>query len=559
MLHIGRTNKFYDLEVLEALPGTSDLRRLYVHNIICKPLLAGDHIRLLHIHTAKDNEPTYQIIHQPLSAVTNDSFEFEAISYTLGDDIERAHQVAMMSKIYKSAKNVIVWLGIETEYTRKCKQWLIAVDEMLRKLPNSHKMLLESPTFNPDIRLLVVRSTFMSGNSDPAYATAIHQFWQQKWFTRGWIIQEYLLADHVYMVVGNDKFDSQDLNDMQTLPANLAVPTGSDTENFISYNMLMNLKTYSLQEENSKRFLKLMAQVSSEFLTTELQDSLFAFLGMIGGSGFTPDCSKPPRINFTDFAVALAKSFGSIDFLSMRSANLDELLPRTPDQLKGFPLWVPSRRGLPLSCSFHIYVNFHQDVQVYGVLGCFQGEAVHIHDQTEDAATTGRLHVRGQIIDRIERISSVKIDIYWEGVNMDYLESLLTQLKTDIPDSSFSSWSILDFVYLLNIALCGGNEVKSSSEEVLGLKPKEWGNKLINNCGYSESLGACLAMGRGRRFMKREQGRIGLVPAMGSKQREMRGMEAEGEYKVVGECFVEGIMHGEGIEEGSDPQTFILI
>jgi hypothetical protein len=87
-------------------------------------------------------------------------------------------------------------------------------------------------------------------------------------------------------------------------------------------------------------------------------------------------------------------------------------------------------------------------------------------------------------------------------------------------------------------------------------------------------------MGRGRRFVRTEKGNIGLVPAVASQPRleEKRGSaivilhgsivplvlesvdEAKGEWKLIGDCYVEGIMHDEAVKwEEYNTETFVFV
>ncbi|KAJ0163256.1 Heterokaryon incompatibility protein 6, OR allele [Colletotrichum tanaceti] len=599
---------------------SSQFRTTYQYS----PLPTENHVRLLKIPRPGSESGTrqaaYKIVEIDLSATPP---EFEAISYTWGnparvsslpiegcpgtigltkhlaqawphlekhcttgylwiDQIcidqsskdDKAHQIGRMAQIYSAAKRVIVWLGPEDESSRLCRQWLSEVDTMLRKLPNSHVTMRDSPTFNSDVRLTIVRSTFGKQASDAIYVPAIRRWWLRPWFTRGWVVQELLRAADVLFVAGDAGFTLRDLAELQTVPPEKPLSYAGDVN--VAYDILLNLKAAPYEEEQPLRFLRIMAQVAEEFTTSELADNLYAFLGMIEGAGFAPNYDLSIRHNFTAFAVSLARSFGSLDFLSLWSANLDLLLPDTPEALRDFPSWVPSYSGTPLSAPFRLAAGGSRTFRNTVAWNAASGRR-HAHNQPEDAVATGRLRVRGRVIDHIGVVSATRIARCWD-TDAAYLDSLVEQIRDDLPGSPFADWTPISLVAFLNTASANGNTPRETPEEVLGLAPREWGNELVNLNGYNESLAACLAMAKGRKIAVTERGRMGMVPWIGSKGRsgEERGsvivalhgccvpivLEPVGgdEYKVLGDCYIKGVMHGEAVVwEDEDADTFILI
>ncbi|KAK2012064.1 heterokaryon incompatibility protein [Colletotrichum eremochloae] len=591
------------------------------------PLPTDTHVRLLEIsiRSGKDGgqEFVYRMVTKDIGSGNHITFEFEAVSYTWGNPTlvsslplegcsgtigvtenlahalpyltkhsttgylwidqlcinqnnssDKAHQIGRMAQIYSAAKRVIAWLGPADEHSRICKEWLGEVDKMLRSQPYSHVVLPGSSTFNQATRFLVVRSTFGKKDTDNIYVPSIRQFWERPWFQRGWIVQEVLRAAEISFLASETEYSMQDFADLQSIPADK--PLGHEGESNIAYDILLDLKAAPYREDQPIRFLRLIARVAGVFVTSELGDNLYAFLGMIDGSGFTPDYENSIKQNFTAFAVALAQNFGSLDFLSLWSANLDVLLPNTPEELKSFPSWVPSYSGIPLIAPYRLVSGGIQTSRVTVNWNAANGRR-HIYNQSEDAITTGRLRVRGKIIDRIHKISNTKTASYWE-TDRPYLDSLVHQIREDLPNSSFQDWTLTSLVSFLSTIAANGNAPAETPEVVLGLKPREFANELANMNGQNSSLASCLAMARGRKFATTEKGRIGMVPWIGSKEnkRDQKGSmivvlhgccvpivldpNGENEYKVVGECYVEGVMHGEAVYwEEREAETFILV
>jgi hypothetical protein len=356
----------------------------------------------------------------------------------------------------------------------------------------------------------------------------------------------------------------------------------------MSHFILMQLKTntsltstYS-PDPQPLRFLRIMAEVAGKFQTKELADRLNGFLGLLEGLEFVPDYSTPVRENFTRFVATVARQYGSLDFLSLRSKNIDEITIKiTPKELLGMPSWVPSFQDLPLMAPYRLAVGGSRSSK-RAIGWKAAGGRRHIHDQVFDGATTGRLQVRGRIIDHVETVSPCKIDCYFD-IDTEYLASLTAQISSDIP--GLEHWTHIDLVTFLNTVSCNGHAPNEIAEKILGLVPGGLPDEYKHLHKNAESLGACLSMGTGRRFMRTEQGRLGLAPFIGSRARSERsrgsviavlhgyivpivlervdGQDEKvdgGEWSVVGDCYVEDVMHGEAVNwKIEDAQTFILV
>jgi hypothetical protein len=137
-----------------------------------------------------------------------------------------------------------------------------------------------------------------------------------------------------------------------TLPATDELSDATDGS--MSHFILMNLKTSTfvtstyVPDPQPLRFLRIMTEVAGRFQTKELADRLYGFIGLLEGLDFVPDYTTPVRNNLTRFSATVARQYGSLDFLSLWSANIDAIIDTTPPELLGLPSWVPSFQALPL-------------------------------------------------------------------------------------------------------------------------------------------------------------------------------------------------------------------
>ncbi|KAH7399368.1 heterokaryon incompatibility protein-domain-containing protein [Pyrenochaeta sp. MPI-SDFR-AT-0127] len=592
---------------------TLEISTTYVY----EPLQGCRYIRLLEITTPETKSeappaPAYSLVQVELPS-THEHLEFEAISYTWGhhnrvsvlhiqngagnialtanltealphltrhsktkrvwidqlcinqaDNMEKAVQIGLMSDIYTKAKRVIVWLGPEDENSRLCRQWLEGIEKLIPTMKSANQIMIGSPEYDPDWRSVMLMDTFSSPGTDAIWAAAIGKFWSRTWFRRGWIVQEFMLAKEVLCLTGDVQFSLQDLVDLFTVPSDDRLAEA--TEYNQGYRILMQLKPDPFMDTPQPlRFLR-------------LGDRLYGFLGMLEGLDFVPDYEKSLKDNFTRFAATIARDFGSLDFLSLWSANLDELMPDTPKQLLGLPSWTPSYTSTPLTAPWRLAVgavrSWNKEIRWNAAAG-----RRHIYDQPFDAVATGQLQVRGRIIDRIDHLSSARIARF-QDVDEKYLTSIITQINKDL--SGFEDWTQIQLINFLNTVSSNGVPPREPAEQLLGLVPGILGEH-THLSKHENSLTACLHMGRGRKFMKTETGRKGLAPYIGSVASEGKskgsaivvlhgcivpivlqcvGEEGDdgGHWKVIGDCYVEGIMFGEAVKWAeSDVRTFILV
>lgn len=115
-----------------------------------------------------------------------------------------------MSQVYKVASKVIIWLGPEDDDSRTIREWLDAMKELLENMEDKERFMPRNTRYNKDIRFLVVRSTFFHPDTDPKYAPAARRFFNRPWFRRGWIVQEYLLANTTLFLVGDTELQFRD-------------------------------------------------------------------------------------------------------------------------------------------------------------------------------------------------------------------------------------------------------------------------------------------------------------------------------------------------------------
>jgi hypothetical protein len=119
----------------------------------------------------------------------------DAICINQKDHSERAAQVSIMAEIYKSAKNVIVWLGKKDEFTEDA----LTAMKRLSKIPkDKYSTIKVADWYNQEA---VLRDL---GTSPLSYThwLGLVAFLNRPWFKRAWVAQETILARHVVVICG---------------------------------------------------------------------------------------------------------------------------------------------------------------------------------------------------------------------------------------------------------------------------------------------------------------------------------------------------------------------
>lgn len=130
-------------------------------------------------------------LHECLAHMSCDDFFLgtelwiDALCINQRNDDERSEQVNLMSEIYSSAQRVVVWLGVEDEYTQRA----YALMDALARITINQRRRIDPYSLNS------TETVALLGDCAAApYWDALSHFFRRKWFTRAWVIQEVILA-----------------------------------------------------------------------------------------------------------------------------------------------------------------------------------------------------------------------------------------------------------------------------------------------------------------------------------------------------------------------------
>lgn len=130
-----------------------------------------------------------------LWASCNRGTEFWADALCIDQDnvSERNHQVAAMAEIFRSAQNVIVWLGRSTSSVSRAMEFMNLMSGLTGDAMQA--FAYGSPCSD-------ISDNARSKLSRKEYWEALEMFFSRSWFIRGWIVQETLLAQRLIVMCG---------------------------------------------------------------------------------------------------------------------------------------------------------------------------------------------------------------------------------------------------------------------------------------------------------------------------------------------------------------------
>lgn len=392
--------------------------------------LAENHIRVVTILEVESNTPVCRLDMAPLDA----SLDFDAISYCWGspeeskniicddkafsvmadlhdmlchlyepccrklwidaicinqsDDGEKARQVRIMDQIYKTALNVLVWLGCSANNSDLVFDHAAAVVEGCASISERYFDENQLPLFN------------LPAVTDPLWH-AIGDLFGHRWFTRLWVIQEVVLASNIIVVCGSKRIAWNLLGRLASEIVRIglcATLRGNRTPNphrcdgfgaFACIDMLRKHYEDRKTPPNSYYFLTVVG-FGREKDVTEPVDRIYGLLGLASDrirERITIDYSKEHMQNFWKKYIEFGKLFAALDYRYLLS------IAASKDRPSELPSWCP---------------NFNSETSVAFPFGAVDGYKAGFVESKVAAAEicsgSDYIKVRGFRIDRVEKV-----------------------------------------------------------------------------------------------------------------------------------------------------------
>lgn len=315
----------------------------------------------------------------------------DAICINQADAIEKGQQVQLMQEIYGRVEYVVAWIE---RVSSKCdvvpsfiNRLNSAVTELLRaKKPITGEAISEFP-----------------GCEYPSPAwRALAFFLDLPWFRRVWIIQEVVLAKQMGIVYGDEIITWSILGRVITVINNIGLhymlEGSDDTGEFVAPEGIKNISVmYAfkiIRDSGAPVTIQACLLDSRNFKATDPRDKMFAMLGIatdVDDPVLVPDYVQNTHVIYTKFTAYLLERDCSLRYLHAAGIGL-------PRSLLNIPSWVAD-----WSCPYFA-TNFGSIAEraEYRAAGESKVRVLEISKDLDSPT----LVIEGCIIDRIKTIHS---------------------------------------------------------------------------------------------------------------------------------------------------------
>ncbi|CAM1510975.1 Fc.00g084880.m01.CDS01 [Cosmosporella sp. VM-42] len=262
----------------------------------------------------------------------------DALCINQHDQAERTSQVNIMSTIYESARNVIAWLGEQDENTGKAFDLIKALSHCSVA---DWSQITPKGIGRPDI------TRILGPCGDGAFWVSMLRFWQRRYFSRVWIIQEITLGKAVVALCGEFSIDWGNIVNMSrfltvtswTRWMSDRSPRVQGTHfNYMAPTILNANK--NARDRGDKNIMLYCLIRSRRFKASDARDKVYALLGVAGHI-----VQGKPRLApiYGDRSVAKTYIDAAIQILQ----DADDLLllccaeGQAFQTVEGLPSWVP--------------------------------------------------------------------------------------------------------------------------------------------------------------------------------------------------------------------------
>lgn len=503
---------------------------------------------------------------------------------------ERAEQVRLMHRIFSQADKVIVDLG---DYDRHTTKALLFAQKMYQAL--------ESFKNNPEV------PTGANGMKTLAFPTDLYRYlesWKifmaRRWFRRVWVIQEYSLAKTVEMVVGTEHIRSDAITNTASIiwmtnkhllyaqglgdPEQERVSTFA-LESIDNLSMMLTMRAKLLG--NDRQTFAELVGLTRQFESTDARDKVYGLLGM-ASDGHQIEVDYNESVSRVYYRAACHMIQSGFVFLMLSHAG-------GSTQLENLPSWVPDFSTLKVISNIALEIgnpiysaasSRPADVQQVGdvlrVSGFFFDEIKDVSVPYEDDDINSmsgyyddpdvllKPHLRPlkwlQKVIQFATDNESGIDLtdsappsLWRTLIAAWFEG-----SRDLSEASGYPKAVEDFraANKLNPFYLSAEDIPTSFLKRVAFekKRKADADQAITQ-GYLSYSSAMFDKITHKRVCRTSKDVLGLVPKwaqpgdmvvlmLGSGLPHiMRKREEAGKFKYIGNCYIDGIMDGEALED----------
>jgi hypothetical protein len=551
----------------------------------------------------------HEILQQRRAIFSTRLLWIDSICINQEDDKERTHQVKKMQTIYGKASRVTIFLGNPPD----ADEARLLIQKLFVQV-----FWLEPKAWNGMILASYMRAKERNGGATPPEWLALRRLFRNPWFERCWVVQELTLASQVFLLYGGryiqwnmlmallQVFTQEQSTVTRRILANEdGGNISSSTPVGIINGPVMEAFRIMYREKQAIPLHKVL-RICLSFRATDPRDKIFALQGITEAAETIP---IDYELDVEDVLINTARYFlkrpEALEVLQLAGIGWTE----DAKDLK-VPSWVVDwtrTRGI----EGNSYGSLSSEK--YTVYRAAVGEKAQIQELDDNTIELGGLHVDhiktvGKIMPSPSRDSLISVSEHndkwmrWFRETEAMIRYLPWQYhtgqtrseaywRTCIGDHSWSNRpaasdygeNFLDFKentykkYLEDHSL-GPLGLWQDEQEFLQERensPRPFLERFEGGFAFSNAIGACC---NGRCFAVTKKGYMSIVPPgttegdmvcllMGAQVpfilrplqiSDIDRSSKEQSYALVGECYVHGMMDGEGLSQGLDARKFVV-
>ena len=323
----------------------------------------------------------------------------DALCINQNDVAERGREVKRMREIYQNAFSVFSWLGPAAEENDK------AID-MLRELADKYRSVPQSESDDPDTHANALLNILLHSSFPPGSWNALYRFLNRAYWKRLWILQEVVMSHQLLVLLCGEQ--SVYWSDMSVALQILQVNNGivyeqvekeqeeavvEDVETvepniFYLLERIQRLHKFALTEQEGEGRQDLMEVMLASRLSEQkdARDKIYGILGLLDPSLVSQlriDYTLPVLEVYTGFVKAVIHVTKRLDIICQSRADLSTE--------QAYPSWVP---------------DWQRKIQVVGDLRGYTGPKANFN-ASGDTTAMAEFSERGQLMCRAFKIDAV--------------------------------------------------------------------------------------------------------------------------------------------------------
>lgn len=506
------------------------------------------------------------------------------------DKQEKADQVRIMGEIFASANNVIAWLGAPTADSNMATRFVVTLFNAMKKLASR----------NTSITADSLCQNTGCGHPSPNWL-ALRNFLKRPWFERLWIVQEIIMASgEMILLCGNFSITWDTLAKVVvTIETNglsrliLQNTDEGEDDSDAPGGLLNTACVHAMKKMRSMRQpidLQSALIYCLRFKATDPRDKLFALLGLATDANdpvLRPNYTASVREVFTASSRYMMTTNKSLRILHIAGIGWSR-------QIQDLPSWVPDwsaphrvtifgdmvdNAAYQASASLLSNVKAGPSPMSITLKAIFV-DAMRVWLPQPDVTLSWRLTYAGSNEYRHAMMSWVdqlraavgsssyyaqngfdKNDVLWRAM-------IANTIRPGLPAREeyhhfFESWILFHHQPATN-----GNDGNDDSDGSDGsIDEKTWDEAWTFNGAFSDAMQA-------RVIFSTEKGLVGIGPPyiqpgdsvciiIGAQtpflvRKVKSATEQAPMYEVVGDCYVHGLMNGEGLGMGREEDIILI-